>query len=85
MSDGHPSFSGISGRMSDGHPSFSDGSGRMSDTGLNPTSVPSSEFFWMLMYDLSTNNYDFISCVSSLKIYELYGLCPVLFNKIFNF
>jgi hypothetical protein len=51
MSDGHPSFSGISGRMSDGHPSFSDGSGRMSDTGLNPTSVPSSEFFWMLMYD----------------------------------
>ena len=37
----------ITGRMSDGQPSFS---GRMSETGLNPTSVPSSEFFWMLMY-----------------------------------
>jgi len=42
----------ITGRMSDGQPSFSGISGRMSDTGPNPTSVPSSEFFWMLMYEL---------------------------------
>jgi len=41
--------------MSDGQPSFSGTSGRMSDTGLNPTFVTSSEFFWMLMYDFSIN------------------------------
>jgi hypothetical protein len=35
----------ITGRMSDGHPSFSGILGRMSDTGLNPTSATSSEFF----------------------------------------
>lgn len=35
------------GRMSDGHTIFSDTSSRMSDT-----YVPSSEFFWMIMYGI---------------------------------
>ena len=40
----------LTGWMYDGHLSFSDTSGRMS--GVHPTSVPLSDFFWMLMYGL---------------------------------
>ncbi len=68
----------ITGRMSDGHLSFSDASGRMSGTGhLHPTSVPTSDFFWILMYD--TNFYN----ISMIFRIELIQFDSVRYQVIF--